>query len=196
MRAIIFDCFGVLLGNIYRERLVTLEQTDPELAQQVRDIHKASDRGFLTREESLARMAQILGMTPEALAEEEDRGEMRNEALIAFAHTLKPRYKLAMLSNVSSRDRLDTRFLPGELDELFDVVVASGDEGIVKPEAGIYQLTAERLGVAPEACLMVDDVREFCDGAERVGMKTIQFITTEQTIRDITLLIDADKGRE
>jgi epoxide hydrolase-like predicted phosphatase len=193
MKAIIFDCFGVLLGTIYGEQLSTLEQRSPDLAQQLRDVHRALDHGLLTREEALAHMAQILDTTPEELAKEEDRSEVRNVPLIDFIRTLKPRYKLAMLSNVSGRDRLDSLFLPGELDELFEVVVASGDEGTAKPEAGIYQLAAERLGVAPEDCLMVDDIRGFCDGAENVGMQAIQFITTSQTIDDIKLLIDRDK---
>lgn len=193
MKAIIFDCFGVLLGTIYGEQLSTLEQRSPDLAQQLRDVHRALDHGLLTREEALAHMAQILDTTPEELAKEEDRSEVRNVPLIDFIRTLKPRYKLAMLSNVSGRDRLDSLFLPGELDELFEVVVASGDEGTAKPEAGIYQLAAERLGVAPEDCLMVDDIRGFCDGAENVGMQAIQFITTNQTIDDIKLLIDRDK---
>ena len=39
-----------------------------------------------------------------------------------------------------------------------------------KPQPEIYRLAAERLEVAPEECLFVDDLRENCEGAEAVGM--------------------------
>ena len=43
-----------------------------------------------------------------------------------------------------------------------------------KPEPEIYLLAAEGLGVAPRACLFVDDLRENCEGAEAVGMTAIR----------------------
>ena len=43
-----------------------------------------------------------------------------------------------------------------------------------KPQPEIYLLAAERLGVEPEACVFVDDLRENCEGAEAVGMTAIR----------------------
>ena len=34
IKAIIFDCFGVLLGNAYKLHLAEVERTDPERAAQ------------------------------------------------------------------------------------------------------------------------------------------------------------------
>ena len=129
IKAIIFDCFGVFIGNPYKIRVQELEKVDPAKANAVRDINRASDRGFLSREETAAHMAEILGTTPEQLMAEQDRGEVKNEELIQYAKTLRPQYKVAMLSNIGSRSRLDLRFGEGVLDGLFDTVVASGDEG-------------------------------------------------------------------
>jgi len=195
IKAIIFDCFGVFVGNPYKERVAILETQDPELADQIRAINRAADRGFLTSDEAREHMAPLLNITYEELTEEFNRGEILNERLVAFAKTLRPKYKVALLSNVSGRDRLEMRFQPEDLNELFDVVVASGDVGIIKPEPDIYTLTAERLGVLPEECVMLDDIREFCDGAESVGMQSVQFISTDQGINDITLLIDRGEQR-
>ena len=48
---------------------------------------------------------------------------------------------------------------PHELfDELFDGVVISGEEGIRKPSRRMYELGAERAGVAAAACVYVDDL--------------------------------------
>lgn len=190
IKAIIFDCFGVLLGNTYKQRLAALDRDEPEKAQELRAINRASDMGILTRQESAQYIADLLGEYVEDVLEEQDRGEVRNEALIRFIETLKPHYKLGLLSNISDRGRLGIRFLPGQLDGLFDTVVASGDAGYVKPQPEIYEITATRLGVSPLECVMIDDILEFCDGAQAVGMRAIQFIDTKQCVSDLGKLID------
>jgi putative hydrolase of the HAD superfamily len=64
-------------------------------------------------------------------------------------------------------------YQPRLLDELFDTVVISGEVGLHKPQPEIFRLGAERLGVEPEACVFVDDLRENVAGAEAVGMTAI-----------------------
>jgi putative hydrolase of the HAD superfamily len=64
-------------------------------------------------------------------------------------------------------------YQPRLLDELFDAVVISGEVGLHKPQPEIFRLGAERLGVEPEACVFVDDLRENVAGAEAVGMTAI-----------------------
>jgi len=59
---------------------------------------------------------------------------------------------------------------PATLEGLFDAVIISGDVGLHKPQPEIYRMAAERLGVEPESCVFVDDLRENVHGAERVGM--------------------------
>ncbi len=58
--------------------------------------------------------------------------------------------------------------------ELFDVVVASGEEGgplALKPDPAGYLLAAERLGLSPDRCLVIGD-RDDADGqaARRAAM--------------------------
>lgn len=190
IKAIIFDCFGVFIGNPYQIRVQALEQSDPEKAKQMHDINRASDRGFLKRDEAAEQMAELIGISPEQFLAEQDKGEVRNEELVEFVKTLRPTYKLAMLSNISSRERLDIRFEPGQLDQLFDTVVASGDEGYIKPEPEIYEIALARLGVKPEECVMIDDIFEFCQGAEAVGIHAIQYRNVQQVITDLNALID------
>lgn len=97
----------------------------------------------------------------------------RNEAMIEYIQTLRPTYKVGMLSNVSGRQALDARFRPGELDQLFNVVVASGDVGLEKPDQGIYELMTHQLGVKPDECLFVDDIADYCAAAQRLGMQVV-----------------------
>lgn len=116
----------------------------------------------------------------------------RNDAMIDFIRSLKPDFKLAMVSNVSSRASLDRRFHEGELDQLFDVVIPSGDVGYEKPDHRIYELAAQKLDVAPQECLFIDDIVEFCEAARVLGMQTVQCVDVNICIKEIQALIDRE----
>jgi putative hydrolase of the HAD superfamily len=78
------------------------------------------------------------------------------------------RVKLGMLSNA---DRGWTERLRARGLGLFDDVVVSGDVGVAKPNPSIFQLAAQRLGVAPDACLMIDDQAQHVEGARAAGLR-------------------------
>jgi len=82
-------------------------------------------------------------------------------------------YRTAMLTNISREGEAIFRNL-FPVDELFDVVVDSSKVGMRKPDPAIYQLTASRLGVAPERCLFIDDLLANVEAAAALGMQTIQ----------------------
>jgi HAD superfamily hydrolase (TIGR01509 family) len=60
-----------------------------------------------------------------------------------------------------------------------------------KPEAGIYELTLERLreagadGLEPGECLFVDDVEVNVEAARDLGMTAVRFESNEQAIPEI-----------
>jgi putative hydrolase of the HAD superfamily len=66
--------------------------------------------------------------------------------------------------------------------DLFDISVISGEVGLHKPQAEIYELACERLGVEPSAAVFVDDLRENCAGAEAVGMTAVLHRETPKTL--------------
>jgi putative hydrolase of the HAD superfamily len=108
-----------------------------------------------------------------------------NEEMIAFLRSLRAAgYRLAILTNnVREWEARWRAMLP--VDELFDVVVDSGFVGMRKPDPAIYRLTCERLGVAPEACLFVDDVEVNCTAAAELGMTAVVFRSNQQAIAEI-----------
>jgi putative hydrolase of the HAD superfamily len=59
------------------------------------------------------------------------------------------------------------------LDELFDTVVDSCEVGLRKPNPAIYVLACERLGVAPERAVLLDDIESNLRGAEAAGLRGI-----------------------
>ncbi len=94
-------------------------------------------------------------------------------ANVALARRLHPAYRTAILSNADAtlRDRLRAT----GIHDLVDVVVASAEEGVAKPEPAIYRLAAERLRLPAEACVFVDDFEPNVEAAVEVGMRGILF---------------------
>jgi epoxide hydrolase-like predicted phosphatase len=78
------------------------------------------------------------------------------------------------------------------LDELFDGIVISGDVGMHKPEPAIFMLGAERIGVPPEECVFVDDLRENCQGAEEVGMTAVLHRGADSTLPKLERLLGVE----
>jgi epoxide hydrolase-like predicted phosphatase len=76
------------------------------------------------------------------------------------------------------------------LAHLFDDVIDSWEVGMRKPEARIYELAAQRLGVTPGECLFLDDMLENLVGAQAVGMQTILVDESDSAIAEVTARID------
>ena len=75
------------------------------------------------------------------------------------------------------------------LDELFDAAVISGDVGLRKPDPAIYTLTAERLGLEPEACVFVDDLGGNLKPARALGMATVLHTDASATVEELETLL-------
>jgi putative hydrolase of the HAD superfamily len=108
-----------------------------------------------------------------------------NAEIIELMRELKASGKrMAMLTNnVREWEPLWRPMLP--VDEIFETVVDSGFVGCRKPEARIYEMTLERLGLPGEACLFLDDIEVNCEGARKAGLTAVHFRDNEQAIAEI-----------
>ncbi len=114
-------------------------------------------------------------------------GDVLDTDLVEFIRSLKQHYKTGIISNAWSE-------LPFLLDEwgitdAFDIVVGSGDEGIMKPDPGIYQIALERLSVKPKESVFVDDFIENVIGARELGIHAVHFKNREQIFQDLKSLL-------
>lgn len=189
VKAVIFDCFGVLLADVLRVKADELTTSHPQAAEDFHAILRAGDRGIIGPVEVAEQVGNILGISTEEVLTMTREGEVKNETLIKEIPSIRKHYKVALLSNINGRAWLEERFGPGVLDSLFDVVVASGDVGMIKPEPGIYELAAEKLGVQPNECVMIDDIERYVEGARAVGMQAIQFRATTQALTELETVL-------
>ncbi len=108
-------------------------------------------------------------------------------ATVALARRLRARYRIVLLSNASP-------FLPaGLLKEphlagLFDHVIISAYVGMRKPDPEIFHHTCRLLGLAPDACVLIDDKPRNTSAAEALGMKAVVHVGALETERALRAL--------
>jgi len=175
IKAIIFDCFGVLYPDTYwtmaREYLGdSFEQSKPQLHDLVRQV----DLGFITRDELWSRFAGLVGSDKESVYKRlEDFGGL-DKQLLAFIEERKHKYRFGMISNVG-QGFIERMFVDKPASYYFDDIVLSSEVGLVKPDRRIYMLASVQLGVAPEECVFIDDLSKNVAGAEEAGMSAIEY---------------------
>jgi putative hydrolase of the HAD superfamily len=156
----------------------------------------ALERGEMAEVDFLARLGDglepLLGHRPELHRFRETYFEALhpNEPMIELMRELKASgLRMAMLTNnVREWEPLWRSMLP--VDEIFETVVDSGFVGVRKPEARIYEMTLERLGLPPAACLFIDDLEPNIDGARALGINAVHFRDNEQAIPEIRRLLE------
>lgn len=193
IRAIIFDCFGVLFVDasqyFFEHHINEYEQLRPQIAE----LFRACDRGYITQVELNEQVAILTGLT-RAFVDEHIQGvHQRNNTLVTFSQSLRRDYRVGMLSNIG-RGSMDSFFAPAERSALFDAVVLSGEEGMIKPDKEIFDLMAARLGVLPGECVMIDDIERNVIGAQDAGMQAIHHVSNQQTREQLTQLLKVNNA--
>jgi putative hydrolase of the HAD superfamily len=88
-----------------------------------------------------------------------------------------------LTNNVKEWEPLWRSMLP--VDELFETVIDSAFVGVRKPDPRIYELTLERVGLPPGACLFVDDMEINCEAAAELGLEVVHFRETAQARAEV-----------
>ena len=206
MRAVVFD-YGGVLTNPVRESIeawLVTDGIDPEslsrtlkawLSREVADgtpIHRL-ETGELTVTEFNAMFAAELTTHDGLPVVGEDLlkrlfANMRPDpAMLSLVEDLRAAgVRVALLSNSWGIT------YPRELiDRLFDPVVISGEVGLRKPHAAIFELTLERLEIPAEQAIFVDDAEPNVLGARAVGMTAIQHTDPTATRAALAELVPA-----
>jgi HAD superfamily hydrolase (TIGR01549 family) len=109
--------------------------------------------------------------------------------LLDFIRSIKPHYKTGTVSDAWLDARQNVK--PYVNYKIFDVIVFSAEEGVMKPDPEIYQRTLTRLDVNPRESAFVDDRMPNTLGARQLGMHAIQHTETGRTIDEIRRLLQS-----
>ncbi len=173
MKAIVLDMYGVILKQTGDDFVPYVQRTFPDLKpQEIYTPWFKADVGELTSLEVWEAIG-FQGDLEKIEKEYLDTIEL-NDGFQDFIAAIRKQYKLAIISNDSSRwsKYLREKF---DINKLFDVISISGDLKIQKPDERIFRLTIEQLGCNAEDCFYVDDREGNLEAASKVGMNTVLF---------------------
>ncbi|MFZ1324378.1 MAG: HAD-IA family hydrolase [Candidatus Saccharimonadales bacterium] len=179
IKAIIFDCFGVLLQRQGHESYKSGH--DRAVQQQIDDLEREADLGAINEEEFNTKVAKLTGSTPGRISDETTLYH-RNQELLDYVAELRSEYKVSVLTNVS-KDAIGRFFDADEQKRMFDDIVISSEVGLVKPDPEIFALAARRLALRPEECIFIDDTAINCLAAAQSGIKAIAYLGNKHTIK-------------
>ncbi|MBQ8404554.1 MAG: HAD family phosphatase [Clostridia bacterium] len=188
---IIFDCGKVIMQ--YDERyicsFVAEDKDDIELLATVamaRKYWNAFDEGTLTEEVYLREVkkelpAHLHGAVEKLCAEWTSHMPPvpGMEAVVRELH--ENGKKLYLLSNFNQRLRGELHLAPAL--KMFDGLVISGEIGMVKPNADIYEYLLDTYKLDPAECIFVDDREDNIEAGEKVGIKGYLFDGDAEKLR-------------
>jgi putative hydrolase of the HAD superfamily len=198
-RGLLVDYGGVLTTDVFASfsSFCTNEGLAPETVRDVfmtegegRRLLAELELGRLEDEEFERRLAPLLGLGPERAPQLINRifaGMSADPAMLeALIAARRGGVRTALISNSWGHRRYDHDRFP----ELFDAVVISGEVGLRKPDPAIYALAAERIGLAPDELVFVDDLGGNLKPARAMGMATVLHRAAEETIPQLEELLE------
>jgi epoxide hydrolase-like predicted phosphatase len=195
LTGLLIDWGGVLTSNLFdsfRDYCVRVD-IDPQSLRgrfrsdpSFRELLISLEKGELAEQEFERRLAPLLGVESDGLIDGLFAGVRPDAAMVeAVRRARAGGIRTALVSNSWGVHRY-----PHDMfDELFDGVVISAEEGTRKPSRRMYELGAQRAGVAPEQAVYVDDLPFNLKPAAELGMATIHHTSAEQSIPEMERLL-------
>lgn len=183
IKAIIFDCFGVLTIDGWLKFLDEHLPDGPKRSQ-AKELNQQVDKGSITYQDFIGGVAELAGVSSQTVDDTISEHLPKNEQLFEYIRGLKPDYKLGILSNIAMPDWFHDHFTEEEL-ALFDDILLSSQVGMIKPDPEIFKLAAKRLKVNLAECLFVDDREPNVEIAQNLGMKALVYKNFEKFETDI-----------
>ena len=190
IRAVVFDYGGVLARSpvpddfrpVADEIGLTWEMYRRGFAQ----YRLAYDSDLLTCADMYRKIAANNGLSRtddpcERLCRADDESWLHPipETLAWMKELKSAGYRIGILTNMATKfyDRCVSRVF-AEHVALADALVVSGKAGVSKPDARIYRMMEDRIGVSPEQILFFDDNPCNVEGAKSCGWNAVMFTST------------------
>ena len=183
LKAVIFDVGGVLVRTMDRrpreawEERLGLQRGEADSIVFGGVMGTRAQLGEISEEDLWAWVGDRLDLSPGQLAEfRRDfwAGDVLDRSLADYIRSLRPAYQTAIISNAFDgiRQALTVSY---PIADLFDVIVISAEEKIMKPNPEIYRRTLHLLGRSPAETVFIDDSLPNVEAARELGMGVILF---------------------
>lgn len=185
IEALLFDMDGVVIDSepiheeaqriIFREYGLAVPEalypsfkgmTEQKVFEQIVSEYGSSHHDpatlVLAKEETYRRLLVDLQLVP---------------GVLDFLELVQSRFRMALTTS-SVRENQRIAFERFDLERYFEVVVAAEDIEHPKPHPQPYLTTAEKLGVPPEACLVLEDSLHGVRSGKRAGCSVVGVTTS------------------
>ena len=186
IQAIIFDMVGVLLFIKKNYLPITEDEIN---ASNIEKLYNHTDDNKL-----LADIKDKLNLEKNSLEKALEcipKKFEKYDKLWKLLPEIRKKYDLAVINNGNA---LAMKYWNQDFDfSIFNFFVNSAQEGIKKPDPGIYLLTCQKLDVNPKDCLFMDDTFENVEAAQTLGMATVWWNkdnSREENLNQFLQLID------
>jgi len=197
-QGLILDFGGVVTTDLFAElsAFCIREGLDPGAFARVlnddgegRNAFEDVESAKISQREFEATIGRLLGVDDRGLLARALGGlRPRPEVLSLIQRAREAGIRVGLLSNSWGDGQYDL-YAGYDLDSIFDAVVISGDTGTRKPDAAIYLIATDELGVSPRECVFADDTAANLPVAEELGMATVHFTDAAKGIREISRLL-------
>ncbi|MFZ0079730.1 MAG: HAD family phosphatase [Trebonia sp.] len=202
-QGLILDFGGVVTTDLFAElsAFCVREGLEPGAFARVLRDHQEGRHAFedveagkISQREFEVTIGRLLGVDDHGLLTRALGGlRTRPEILNLIQRTRGAGIRVGLLSNSWGDGEYDP-YAGYDLDSIFDAVVISGDTGTRKPDAAIYLIATDELGVPPRECVFADDTAANLPVAEELGMATVHFTDAAKGIREISRLLGLSLG--
>jgi putative hydrolase of the HAD superfamily len=196
IRAVFIDFGGVIVrtedSGPRSRQAERLGKTSRELEKLIFESETSlrASSGEIPEEAHWQAVAEALGVSrqeSDKITAEFFSGDREDKALLDFLRSLRPERKVGLISNAWSG--LREYITRQKFEDVFDEMIISAEVGLMKPDARIYRLALERMGVQAEESVFVDDVLVNVEAARSIGMSAIQFTQPEKTLEELKQLL-------
>ena len=177
----IFDCDGTLADTMPLHYQAWRKTLDAHGGQGTFPLQQFYAMGGVAPVDILAILNRDHGLSLDIHKIAEDKEAVFMESLesvepienvIQFAQDVGQNHPVSVVSGGLKPIVLKTLELLG-LKELFPIVITPQDAARGKPHPDMFLLAAEKMGVAPEKCVVFEDGQSGIDGAHAAGMQTV-----------------------
>jgi HAD superfamily hydrolase (TIGR01509 family) len=194
IKAIIFDLNGTVLADedqyaqAFRDVLKKLGKIVDEKFPHVRGIGVQENwQGLLTKYhiKTTKTTEELASLTQESYLLNLPQVKL-TKGFIQFVQTLKDNHILTALATSNTYSVTNQVLEKLGIGSWFDVITTSEDVGFNKPSPEIFSVTADKLGISPNDCLVIEDAAAGIEAAHAAEISVIAIARTDSRKQELS----------